>query len=74
MTYWHCFLLLGSDDILALLSTADMGIDDILVMLYTADMVDMTAERPVNEILAIRRYHVIYTIPYRHSVMRFIQV
>ena len=26
-------------------------------------MVDMTAEHPVNEILAIRRYHVIYTIP-----------
>ena len=25
-------------------------------------MVDMTAEHPVNEILAIRRYHVIYTI------------
>ena len=28
-------------------------------------MVDMTAEHPVNEILGIRRYHVIYTIPYR---------
>ena len=27
-------------------------------------MVDMTAEHPVNEILAIRRYHEIYTIPY----------
>ena len=31
----------------------------------------MTAEHPVNEILAIRRYH---TIPYRHSVMQFFQV
>ena len=29
-------------------------------------MVDMTLEHPVNEILAIRRYHVIYTFPYRH--------
>ena len=37
-------------------------------------MVDMTAEHPVNEILAIRRYHVIHTIPYRLSVTRFIQV
>ena len=37
-------------------------------------MVDMTAEHPVNEILAICWYHVIYTIPYRHSGMRFIQV
>ena len=28
-------------------------------------MVDMTAEHPVNEILAIRRYHdEYYTIPY----------
>ena len=27
-------------------------------------MVDMTAEHPVSEILAIRRYHEIYTIPY----------
>ena len=34
-------------------------------------MVDMTAEHPVN---AIRRYHGIYAIPYRHSVTRFIQV
>ena len=31
-------------------------------------------EHPVNEILAIRRYHVIYTIPDRYSVTRFIQV
>ena len=34
-------------------------------------MVDMTEEHPVNEILAIRRYH---TIPYMHSVMRLIKV
>ena len=34
----------------------------------------MTADTPVNEILAIRQYHVTYTIPYRHSVTRFIQV
>ena len=27
-------------------------------------MVDMTAEHPVNEILAIRRYHEIYNISY----------
>ena len=53
MTYWYCFLLPGSDDILALLSTADISIDDILVMLYTADMEDMTAEYPMIEILAI---------------------
>ena len=28
-------------------------------------VVDMTAEHPLNEILAIHRYHEIYTIPYR---------
>ena len=34
-------------------------------------MVDMTAEHPVNEILAIRRYHVeIYTIPYTVTQLR----
>ena len=37
-------------------------------------LVDMTAEHPVNEILTIRRYHMINCIPYRHSVTRFIQV
>ena len=37
-------------------------------------MMDMTAKHPVNEILAIRRYHVIYTIQHRHLVMQFIQV
>ena len=26
-------------------------------------MVDMTAEHPVNETVAIHRYHLIYTIP-----------
>ena len=37
-------------------------------------MVVMTAEHPVNEILAIRRYHAIYTFPYKHFVTRFMQV
>ena len=37
-------------------------------------MVDMTAEHPVNEIEAIPWYHVIYTIPCRHTLTRFIQV
>ena len=37
-------------------------------------MVDMTAEHPVNEILAIRLHHVIYNILYRDSVAWFIQV
>ena len=37
-------------------------------------MVATTAEHMVNEILAIRRYHVIYTILYRHSATRVIQV
>ena len=37
-------------------------------------MVDMTTEHHMNDILAIHRYHMIYTIPYRHSVMRFNQV
>ena len=36
-------------------------------------MVDMTAEYPVNEILAIHRYHNTI-IPYKHSVTRYIQV
>ena len=36
-------------------------------------MVTMTAQHPVNDILAIRGYHVMYTILYRHSVTRFIQ-
>ena len=33
-------------------------------------MVDMTAEHPVNEILAIRRYHEIYIIPYTGTQWR----
>ena len=33
---------------------------------WDESMVHMTTEQPVNEILAIRRYHMIYTIPYRH--------
>ena len=43
-------------------------------MVFKQTMVDMNTERHMNEILAIRQYHMIYTIPYRHSVMGFIQV
>ena len=34
----------------------------------------MTTDHSVNEILAIRRNHMIYTIPYSRSVTRLIQV
>ena len=37
-------------------------------------MVEITAQHPVNEILAFPQYHMIYTMPYRYSVSRFIQV